>query len=226
MSVSRFDFGRIAGHYDRWYRSRRGSLYDRLEKGALDRLLPDPSRGSSLLDVGCGTGHWSQYFADRGFDVTGIDLSEQMIQIAGAKDLAGNCFLVADAENLPFADSQFDVAAAITMLEFAAHPNKVLAEMARCVRTRGGTLIVGALNALSPCNQQRKKRHSSVYASATLFSPRQLEDLLSQLGNVRILTAGFVPTTDWLLPLSPLVECSSRSIWKKRGAFIAARVAL
>ena len=201
-------------------------MYDGLEKRAMDRLVPSAEKGRRLLEVGCGTGHWSQYFVDRGFDVTGIDLSEQMIQVASGKNIAGSCFLVADGENLPFADGQFDVAVAITMLEFTTHPNKVLSEMARCVRTRGGTLIVGALNALSPYNQQRKERQSSVYASASLFSPRQLEDLLSQFGPVRILIAGFVPTTDWLLLLSPLVEWSCRSVWKQRGVFIVARVGL
>lgn len=192
----------------------------------MDRLVPNAKKGRRLLEVGCGTGHWSQYFADKGFDVTGIDISEAMLRVARKKSIANVGFQLANAENLPFADNQFDVAAAITALEFTAHPKRVLSEMARCVKTRGGTLIVGALNALSPYNQQRKKRQSSVYASASLFSPRQLEDLLSQFGNVRILTAGFVPTTDWLLPLSPFVECAYRSIWKKRGAFIAARVAL
>jgi len=225
-STSRFDFGRIAGRYDRWYQSRRGSLYDKVEKKVLGRLLPDAGKGDRLLDVGCGTGHWSAYFASRGFDVTGVDISEQMIQVARGKNVSGSRFQVADAENLPFADHQFDVAAAITVIEFAAHPKQALSEMARCVKKPKGTLILGALNALSPHNQAKRARRGSVYASAHFASPQETETLLSRFGKVDMQIAGFVPETDWLLPLSPVVEYLCRFLGSEHGAFIAARVEL
>lgn len=91
-STSRFDFGKIAEHYDKWYQSQRGSLYDKVEKQTLDRLLPEAGKGSKLLDIGCGTGHWSAYFARKGFDVTGVDISERMVQVARGKDRAGSRF--------------------------------------------------------------------------------------------------------------------------------------
>jgi 2-polyprenyl-3-methyl-5-hydroxy-6-metoxy-1,4-benzoquinol methylase len=45
-------------------------------------LLPAAAPGKKLLDVGCGTGHWSAYFARRGFDVTGVDIAPDMIEVA------------------------------------------------------------------------------------------------------------------------------------------------
>ena len=226
IASSRFDFGRIAGRYDRWYQSRRGALYDRVEKQAMDRLLPDAGKGKRLLDVGCGTGHWSAYFARKGFDVTGVDISEQMIRVAQAKDNFGGRFQVADAQNLPFADDQFDVAAAVTVIEFAAHPTRLLAEMARCVKKRTGTLVIGTLNALAPYNQARRTQHRSVYASAHLLSPQETQDLLSPFGQVDMRIVAFVCETDCLLPLSPVVERLGRFLDSQRGAFIAARVRL
>ncbi|MFQ7057914.1 MAG: class I SAM-dependent DNA methyltransferase [Turicibacter sanguinis] len=45
-------------------------------------------QGSSILDVGCGTGTISILLAKEGYDVTGIDLSEDMLAIAYEKTLA------------------------------------------------------------------------------------------------------------------------------------------
>jgi len=127
---------------------------------------------------------------------------------------------------LLLADHQFDVVAAITALEFTAHPKRMLSEMARCVKKPKGTLIVGTLNALSLCNQAKKARRGSVYASADFLRPHGLEKLMSQFGKVDIRIVGFVPKAEWLLPLSPLLERLGRFLGSQHGAFIAARVQL
>ena len=192
----------------------------------MDRLLPHAGKGKRFLDVGCGTGHWSAYFARRGFEVTGVDVAEQMIQVARGKNMSGSHFEVADADNLPFADEQFDVAAAVTVIEFATHPTRLLAEMARCVKKPAGTVIIGVLNALAPCNQARSARGGSVYAFAHFLSPQETQDLLSPFGQVEMDIAGFVPDTNALLALSPVVERFCRLLRSQRGAFIAAKVEL
>lgn len=225
-SAPRFDFGRIAHRYDAWYQTPRGVMYDRLEKRAIDRLLPPAPSGGRLLEIGCGTGHWSEYFCAKGFDVTGVDISEEMITIARQRKAAGGVFDVADAARLSFANDSFDVVAAITVLEFVADAATVVSEMARCVKKPGGTLIVGALNRLSAYNQSRQHRAASMYASANLFSPAHLKDLLAQFGEPAVLVAGFVPRWDSLLALSPLLEWMGRLTGNERGAFLAAKVIL
>jgi SAM-dependent methyltransferase len=49
----------------------------------LSPLLPAPP--ATVLDLGCGTGSLSVLLAERGYDVTGVDLSPRMVQRAGAK---------------------------------------------------------------------------------------------------------------------------------------------
>jgi len=225
-SASRFDFGRIAHRYDAWYRTPRGTMYDRLERAAVDRLLPAAPHGGKLLEVGCGTGHWSEYFARKGFAVTGVDISERMIAVARQRNIPSGTFEVADAERLPFVSGSFDVVAAITVLEFTADPAQVVCEMTRCVKKAGGTLIVGVLNRLSGYNQSRKRRTAGMYASVKLFSPGDLKDLLAQSGEPTILVAGFVPRCDFLLWLSPLLEWMGRRTGNEHGAFLAAKVTL
>ncbi len=89
---------------------------------------------SSLLDVGCGeavlTHRWAQRLAPR--RVVGIDLEDPSIQAEWEKRQAPNLtYRVMKAENLPFADSEFDVATAIEVLEHVPDPVHTVAEMAR-----------------------------------------------------------------------------------------------
>jgi ubiquinone/menaquinone biosynthesis C-methylase UbiE len=223
---SRFDFDKIADRYDRWFHTTRGIIYDRLEKKAMDGLLAGYSGGNKLLEVGCGTAHWSEFFSDRGFEVTGIDISGSMIDVAKSKNIAHASFQVADGHSMPFADNSFDIVAAITTLEFATDAEAMIAEMVRCVRKPAGVLLLGVLNALSDYNQERKDKPDSAYASARLFSPEQLRELLEPLGHVQMTIAGFVPRHRWLFAFAPIFEFSSQLVNSQHGAFIAARVEL
>jgi SAM-dependent methyltransferase len=104
-------------------------------EGALDELLAraDPR---SLLDVGCGEGvlvqQWAQRLGEDG-RVVGIDLEEDSIQAGWARHTAPNLeYRVMPAEDLPFAQDEFDLATAIEVLEHVPDPEHTLSEMARC----------------------------------------------------------------------------------------------
>jgi 2-polyprenyl-3-methyl-5-hydroxy-6-metoxy-1,4-benzoquinol methylase len=88
----------------------------------------------SLLDVGCGEGvlvsEWAQRLGDK--RVVGIDLEEESIQAGWKERQAPNLeYKIMEAENLPFADGEFDVATAIEVLEHVPDPEHTVAEMAR-----------------------------------------------------------------------------------------------
>jgi 2-polyprenyl-3-methyl-5-hydroxy-6-metoxy-1,4-benzoquinol methylase len=100
----------------------------------LDELLTSAGP-HSLLDVGCGEGvlvhQWAQRLGER--RVVGIDLEEQSIQAGWSERQAPNLeYHVMHAENLPFAENEFDLATAIEVLEHVPDPEHTLAEMARC----------------------------------------------------------------------------------------------
>jgi 2-polyprenyl-3-methyl-5-hydroxy-6-metoxy-1,4-benzoquinol methylase len=108
---------------------------------ALDELLA-LAAPSSLLDVGCGEGVLVHRWATRMPDtrLVGIDLQEDSIQAGWAERQAPNLdYRVMKAENLPFADGEFELACAIEVLEHVPDPQHTLAEMARCSR---GHLLV------------------------------------------------------------------------------------
>jgi 2-polyprenyl-3-methyl-5-hydroxy-6-metoxy-1,4-benzoquinol methylase len=88
---------------------------------------------ASLLDVGCGEGvlvqRWAAQVEGR---VVGIDLEDPALQAEWARRTAPNLtYEVMRAENLPFADGEFETATAIEVLEHVPDPQHTLAEMAR-----------------------------------------------------------------------------------------------
>ncbi|UPV76631.1 class I SAM-dependent methyltransferase (plasmid) [Halorussus limi] len=75
------------------------------EQKAVERYFTDPN--ASVLDVGCGVGRVSHLLDERGFDVTGIDISQPMIE--KARSLFPNLdFQVADIRNTTFNSGAFD----------------------------------------------------------------------------------------------------------------------
>ncbi len=118
--------------YEAWYRSRRGRWIADREFGLLCDLL-QPAEGASLLDVGCGTGHFSRRFAAAGLSVTGLDPDPAMLE--SARQAGGRVrYVRGGAEALPFADGAFDCCAAVTSLCFVADPAGALREMWRVAR--------------------------------------------------------------------------------------------
>ena len=106
----------------------------------LDWLEPKPD--SRWLDVGCGTGAFTELIFERcsPSSVKGIDPSEA--QLAHARErFAGKQaeFLKGDAMSLPFKDGVFDVAVMPLVLFFVPEPAKGVAEMSR-VATPGGLI--------------------------------------------------------------------------------------
>ena len=88
----------------------------------------------SLLDVGCGEGvlthQWAQRLGNK--RIVGIDLDDPLLHAQWAGRQAPNLtYQVMKAENLPFADGEFDVASAIEVLEHVPDPAHTVAEMAR-----------------------------------------------------------------------------------------------
>ena len=97
---------------------------------------------TSILDVGCGEGVLVKQWADAIAPgrVVGIDLEEPSIQAGWAERQAPNLdYRIMLAEDLPFADGEFDLATAIEVLEHVPDPAHTVAEMARCA---SGHLLV------------------------------------------------------------------------------------
>lgn len=125
----------VAEEYDEKRFSRGGRLIDRREKQAvLDAV--GPVEDQRVLEIACGTGRFTVMLAERGADITGLDISGPMLQDGREKaqraDVADTIeFMRGDAGRLPFPDDHFDTVFAMRFFHLADTPAKFLTEMAR-----------------------------------------------------------------------------------------------
>jgi len=124
-----------------WMAGDFGQIAKRMANGAEEfvaRLELQP--GMKVLDVACGTGNQSIPAARTGASVTGVDIApnllEQARQRAGEENLSIQ-FDVGDAEQLPYADGQFDVVLSMFGAMFGPRPEVVANELKRVCHSKG-----------------------------------------------------------------------------------------
>ena len=109
-----------------------------MQIGCLMSLLPQPP--CRLLDAGCGTGWTSVLFARRGYDVVGVDISQDMIFHANMnkhRERVDNLhFVVCDYENMPF-ELEFECAVFFDSLHHAVAEVEALRAIHRALRQGG-----------------------------------------------------------------------------------------
>jgi len=180
----------IACFYEDWYKSPKGRLVDLLEKDLIERLCQIKT-GDKVLEIGCGTGHFSSYFEELGGKVVGLDTSFEMLTVA--RDKAGNTkvdFKTGNAYALPFADREFDLVAMITTLEFIAEPKKALEE---AFRVSKGKIFLGILNRHSFLAWQRKRSGKRIWQQANFYTLGEVKSLFGKDKKIKWSSALFLP---------------------------------
>ncbi|MBC7227176.1 MAG: class I SAM-dependent methyltransferase [Thermoflexales bacterium] len=206
----------VAAHYEGWYETGEGRRADRLEKGLLGWLLTKFPGAASVLEVGCGTGHFSRWLDGEGLRAVGLDRSGPML--AQARMLDSVPLVCGDGHRLPFADGAFDIAMLVTTLEFLERPREALREAVRVAR-RG--LILGVLNRWSLLGLSRRLaglRRRTVYDTAHFYGVGELKQLLRSVAGEKV-------HIQWRTTLFPRGYPSERSRlpW---GGFIGMAVVL
>ncbi len=161
----------LAADYETWYQAA-GRRADQLEKALLARLLARFPLAVTILEVGCGSGHFTRWFGEKTLQVTGLDISFPMVSEAVRLDRVP--YVLGDALALPFADNTFDLVTLITTLEFVSEPVLVLVEALR-VAEQG--LILGVLNRQSVLGWQRRREGGPVWEAARFFTPTEMAQL-------------------------------------------------
>jgi 2-polyprenyl-6-hydroxyphenyl methylase/3-demethylubiquinone-9 3-methyltransferase len=113
----------------------------------LDQVLKFDYRGAAALDVGCGGGILAEEVAGMGFQVTGIDPSEQSLttrQHAQAMGLSIQ-YRKGTGESIPFADNAYPVVYCCDVLEHVRDLPKVISEIYRVTKP-GGVFFFDTLN--------------------------------------------------------------------------------
>lgn len=114
-----------------------------VEEPAVWALL-DALPAGRALDAACGTGRHSARLVELGHEVTGVDASPEMLDVARAR-VPGALFVEGDLRSLPVDDGEVDVAVCALALGHCADLRAPVAELARAVRV-GGQVVISDLH--------------------------------------------------------------------------------
>lgn len=178
------------------------------ETGSRKDIIPFLTKhlaaGASICDLGCGDGYASYKLATKGFQVTGVDLSEQMLEKARERANATSAqFLKADISSVPVDSDTFEAIMAINSLEWTENPLSVLLEMKRLVKKDG--LICIAI--LGPTAMPRINSYRRLYGEKVICNtmmPWELGKLAEENGLVKVDEIGVYKRGADKLPLEKL----------------------
>ncbi len=148
------------------------------------------------LDVGCGTGALAQRLAAVGYEMTGVDPSDGMLEVLRRRCPAVNAVQASGTE-LPFAAESFELVLTVATMHHIATPGAVrrtLAEMVRVSRP-GGRIVIWDHNPRNPYWSSLMGRVPQDTGDERLISEAELADGLA-LAGAEILDArqlGLVP---------------------------------
>jgi SAM-dependent methyltransferase len=174
--------------------------------------LADVQQGQCVVDVGCGPGALTAELVRRGAAVSAVDPSPQFVAAARERNPTADV-REAGAEELPYADDEFDAALAQLVVHFMADPDRGLHEMARVTRAdgvvaacvwdfAGGRSPLGpfwrAVQQLDPGADDESERAGSREGHlGELFREVGLRDIVEEVMHVRVQHETF---DDWWQP--------------------------
>lgn len=178
MEMALFD--RTSSTYDNWCNTSLGSTVDQIEKNMIAEFA-QPKTGEIALDLGCGTGIYTLWLAQKGLHVTGIDISADMLQQTKQKaereKLRVN-LLKGNIHELPFLKDTFDLVISNIVLEFVHDPIQVVSEALRVLK-KDGRLVIGMIHRDGYWGKKYaikgKQDQKSVFASAQFYSEETIK---------------------------------------------------
>ncbi len=118
---------------------------DGLAFAAVERRVRESRLTGRALDAGCGAGRSTRFLQSLGFDVTGLDVDEAMLDLARRASPELTFRHVGHEDRFPFRESTFDVVLSTwVVLELKTDDalRRYLAEVARVLRTDGTAFVV------------------------------------------------------------------------------------
>ena len=138
----------------------------------LNEFVDDTS--GKVLDIGCGSGVYVEALYKMGFDVTGVDMSEEMIASTRKRmEMVGNDsdkihLRIGDVENIPAPDNEFDLVICIGVFGYLLSDERAQAEIRRVLKPNG-KLVLNLTNiySLSDIDFVFRKRIKSLFRKGT-----------------------------------------------------------
>ena len=193
-----------------WWDTPAGKMRaERRKKMIFDSLALNSGPGKKCLELGCGTGNFTEYFADKGAKITAVDISPDLLE--KAKKKIGNKknveFKTADIHNLPFENNTFDYIFGVSVIHHLDLPT-AFKEISRVLK-ENGTVVFSEPNMLNPQMFIQKnvlfiKRLMGDTITETAFYKWKIKGILRKFGFEEIEVFPF----DFLHPSIPSFLCN------------------
>ncbi|WP_309117975.1 methyltransferase domain-containing protein [Saccharothrix sp.] len=203
--------GSVQASYDAVAAQYAARLGDELDHKALDRGLLDAfldlAGSGPIADLGCGPGHVTRYLTARHPDVTGIDVSPHMIDIARAA-APEITFTVGSMLGLPVADEAFSGLVTLYSIIHLSDADRTTAcrEFARTLRP--GSWLLVAFHTDAPGFPSGTVNHLTTLFDAAVNLNFRFLNPADVIGDLE--TAGFTITATTIRQPVPAVEYPSR----------------
>lgn len=120
-------------------------------------------QGTTVIDLGCGSGVFSQLIKERGYVTFGLDISQGIMRI-GKRDYPELAFVAGDVEHLPFADNSLPGVLLSGIVHHFSKPEKFAAEVFRVLKP-GGRFVAFDPNRRNPFMRLYRDHKSPLYSS-------------------------------------------------------------
>lgn len=151
------------------------SFFDFFQLKKVLSQLKIETKGKKVIDIGCGTGRFSRFYSGRGASVTGIDITQEVIE-SNRRYLPGIRFETMSAFDIKLADREFDIVNAFIVVQHipSSMKRKAIEEMSRVLKPGGRMIICEAF-----FNDDKNKIEGE---SSALCSERTLENMFADSG--------------------------------------------
>jgi ubiquinone/menaquinone biosynthesis C-methylase UbiE len=142
--------------------------------------------GARLLDLGCGSGIFTQLLQARGYDCVGLDLSQKLLQL-GKQETPAIHYVQADVEALPFASGSVDFVILSCLVHHLPNPQRCAEEVFRVLKPNG-KFVAFDPNRLNPFMYLYRDRTSPFYSSKGVTEnerpviPTQVRNIFERVG--------------------------------------------
>jgi ubiquinone/menaquinone biosynthesis C-methylase UbiE len=178
--LSNIEFSKDAADYDQSKR------YDSLREtypAIVTEAVSSPF--AAILDIGCGTGALLRMIQEKRKDarLSGVDLSEKMIQVAKGKLGKKADLRVSDSEKLPFPNGAFDLVMCTYSFHHYPNPGAVLSEVRRVLAPSGRLILVDPTTSIPLVRQVANFRNRFTKdGTVRIYSKKEMKTLVEAAG--------------------------------------------
>ena len=205
-------FDKVAGEYDVWYNHPQGKQVFTAELNAVDQFLPSGGIG---LELGAGTGIFSEHLTRDDRKIVCLDPSEEMLSRARERGLP---IVLGLGDHQPFRAGVLDFTFLVTVMEFLDNPVKVFNEVA-ATNKPDAPLTILFINSDSQWGEFYREigsKGDTVFQHAKLYTLSEAEDTLRRAGYSIQCTVGTLNSG----PMESPVDGSIKSPGEESGVLV------